>query len=89
MFFKCISCNQRKPISYTEIVPTMSGDVKLRYCSECATIKVEEKANKERQYKIQADIEQKEREKEARYRYLKREVELVELEEKAKQMGIL
>ena len=88
MIFKCISCKQRKPIAHIEVIPSMAGDVKLRFCLECATKRAEEKAEQERQYKIQSVIEQKERDKEARYRYLKREVELAELEEKAKQLGI-
>lgn len=85
---KCIKCNNRKSIVNTVVIPTMSGDVKLNYCHDCNNEKAREEAELEKERQIQRDRERKEYEKQRRYEYLKREVDLKELEEKAKLLGI-
>jgi predicted neutral ceramidase superfamily lipid hydrolase len=66
----------------------MAGDVKIHYCVDCHNKKVREDAEREERSRIAFELEQKEREKQKRYEYLKREVALRELEEKAKKLGI-
>jgi hypothetical protein len=88
MFFtpKC-TCGKR-PVVYTNVLPTMAGDVKLHYCSDCYKKKVHEETEREERNKVAFEQEQQERLKQRRYEYLKREIELRELEEKAKELGI-
>jgi hypothetical protein len=89
MFHKCISCGSRNPIVHIKSIATMAGDVKLRYCSECNNKRISEEAAQQEQYRIAYEMEKKERDKQKRYEYLKREIELRELEEKAKILGII
>jgi hypothetical protein len=85
---KCINCNQRKPIVNVVVIATMAGDIKLNYCHDCNNEKAREEAELEKKREIQRDKERKEYDKQRRYEYLKREIELSELEEKAKLLGI-
>lgn len=86
MFRRSCACGGRTV--YTDEIATMGGTVKLRYCQECLDKKrkrdkllMEERAEARR-------FEQEENAKQRRYEYLKREVELAELERKAKELGI-
>lgn len=88
LFFKSkCTCGER-PVVHTKIIPTMAGDVKVLYCQKCYEDEKEwKRAEEQRRQRLHIE-EQKEREKQKRYEYLKREVELRELEEKAKKLGI-
>jgi hypothetical protein len=88
MFFKTKCSCGKSPVVFTNVLPTMAGDVKLHYCIDCHKKKIQEETEREERNKIAFEIEQKEREKQRRYEYLKREVELRELEEKANVLGI-
>jgi len=83
---KC-ACGKR-PIVHTEIIPTMAGNIKLHICQQCYEYKRRQEQEQERERERQCSIEEKAQERQARYEYLKREVELAELEEKAKKLGI-
>jgi hypothetical protein len=78
----------KKPVVHTNVLPTMAGDVKLHYCSDCYQKKTKEETEREERNKTAFEQETKERVKQRRYEYLKREIELRELEEKAKEFGI-
>jgi hypothetical protein len=86
---KCSDCGKRNPIVHADCVTTMTnGDITFRYCLECnqkrEAIKAETKESDRKRYEP-IRIEQ---EKQKRYEYLKREIELVELEKKAKELYI-
>lgn len=87
-FYKCISCEKREPIVYVNSFMTMGGTVKLRYCFKCNNERLNQEKEKEEHYRKSFELEQIEREKQNRYEWLKREVELKELEEKAIKLGI-
>jgi hypothetical protein len=73
---------------HTEVIPTLAGDVRIHRCKEC--IRKKELAREEEE-KRRAEIRKRElaeEQKQKRYEYLKREVELFELEKKAKELGI-
>jgi hypothetical protein len=65
-----------------------NGDLTFQYCLECnqkrEAIKTEMRESDRKRY----EPIRIEREKQQRYEYLKREIELVELEKKAKELGI-
>ncbi len=91
VFFKpkCSDCGKREPIVHVEHVLTMTnGDLTFRYCTECHQKR--EVINAELKEKDRKRWEPilKEQEKQRRYEYLKREIELIELEKKAKELGI-
>ena len=88
MLFKCIGCKKRESIVSVESVATMAGTVKLRFCAECSTSRAKIRKEQEEQSRKSYEAEQKERAKQRRYEYLKREIELMELEEKVKFLGI-
>jgi hypothetical protein len=88
MFHKCINCRKRDPIVYVNSLPTLGGTVKLRYCSECNEKRLYQEKEREERSAKEWELGQNERQKQRRYEYLKREVELLELEEKAKKLGI-
>lgn len=85
---KCI-CNKKKEIVYTEVITTMQGDIKIHYCAECYSIKLKDDLQRQEMNKVLFNKEQEEREKQYKYEWLKREVEIKELEKKAKELGII
>lgn len=87
MFNPKCTCGKR-PVVYTKTIPSMAGDIKVPYCQKCHENEVEWKKAEEIVREKHRIEEQKEQEKQKRYEYLKREVELRELEEKAKKFGI-
>lgn len=75
-------------VAFTQDVYTMTGNITLEYCEVCWNERKEldkkwETEMKEEQEKINA-----EKAKQERYERLKREVEMYELEQKAKAYGI-
>lgn len=91
MFFKpkCSDCGKREPIVHTDNVATMTnGNLTFQYCAECHQKRETIKAENEEEYRKRFAPIRKEQEKQRRYEYLKREIGLVELEKKAKELGI-
>ena len=86
---KCSECGKREPIVHTDSVSTMTnGDLTFRYCAECHQKRETIKAQNKEDYEKRFEPIRKEQEKQRRYEYLKREIELIELEKKAKELGI-
>lgn len=86
---KCSECNKRKPIVHTDYISTMTnGDLTFRYCSECHQNRETIKTKNKEFYSNRFERLRKEQAKQRRYEYLKREIELIELEKKAKELGI-
>ncbi|MGV4321196.1 hypothetical protein [Bacillus mojavensis] len=86
MFRKCCNCKEKS--SYEENIPTYGGSVKLRYCEKCWNKKQEREKLQREEWDRQAREKQKEIDKQKRYEYLKREIELVDLERRAKELRI-
>lgn len=84
---ECGRCKDER-IVHTEIIYTMQGEIPLYYCQKCLDDKVREmQAKHDREEKLRKEAE----EEKARNDYLvwlKREVEIKELEEKAKRLGV-
>lgn len=86
---KCSDCGKREPIVHTDNVVTMTnGDLTFHYCAECHKKREIIKVENEEKYRKRFEPMQKEQEKQRRYEYLKREIELIDLEKKAKELGI-
>ena len=86
---KCSECGKREPIAHTDCVSAMAnGDLTFRYCAERHQERESIKAENKEDYRKRFEPLQIELEKQRRYEYLKREIELVELEKKAKELGI-
>ncbi|PAD91670.1 hypothetical protein [Shouchella clausii] len=91
LFFKpkCSDCGKREPIVHTDNITTMTnGDLTFRYCSDCYQKREAIVAENKEKDRKRFEPMRKEQEKQHRYEYLKREIELVELEQKAKELGI-
>lgn len=87
---KCVNCDKRKKVAYVEKI-LLTFDMKIQefYCENCNILRlrlIEEKAEIN---KIILERESAKRKEQARLDYLKREVERVELERKAKDYGII
>lgn len=86
---KCSDCGKRDVIVHSQTVYTMTnGTLNFSYCKKCyeeRNRKEDEFNEKNRQY---WEPIYKEKERQRRYEYLKREIELRELEKKAKELGI-
>ncbi|UUV46496.1 hypothetical protein [Bacillus phage vB_BanS-Thrax3] len=85
---KQCSCGESNVV-HTETIPTMGGDIHLHYCQKCIDREVERvmEESKERE-RLRKEAEA-EKAKNDYYLWLKREVEIKELEAKAKEFGIL
>jgi hypothetical protein len=91
MFFKpkCSDCGKSEPIVHTNNVVTMTnGHLTFQYCSECHRKREKIKADCREKDRKRYEPIMKEQEKQRRYEYLKREIELIELEKQAKALGI-
>lgn len=91
MFFKpkCSDCGKRNPIVHADCVVTMTnGNLTFQYCLECNQKREAIKADLKESHRKSYEPIRIEQEKQKRYDYLKREIELKELEEKAKLLGI-
>lgn len=91
VFFKpkCSECGKRETITHTDSVSTMTnGNLTFRYCAECHQKRETIKGENKEDYRKRFEPIRKEQEKQRRYDYLKREIELIELEKKAKELGI-
>jgi hypothetical protein len=89
MLFKPKCLCGKKPVVHTDPISTLVGSIKVHYCEECFEKKVDEQVKLAEQKNEWVKREQEESEKQRRYEHLKREVELKELEEKAKKLGII
>lgn len=94
MFFRK-KCSCGEVVVHKQSLPTMHGNVTLGWCDDCWKEKQEDeefrsKINKlKHEERVRRDLEKREEEKrQQRYEYLKREIELLELERKAKELGI-
>ena len=87
MFGKKCSCGNKNIVNKTKIY-TMAGDVELLYCEKCWNEYMLEEEKRRETSRIQKQKEIEERERQEYYLKLKREVEIKELEEKAKKYGI-
>ena len=85
---KQCSCGN-SPVVHSDAIPTMGGEIYINYCKECfdkeAQRIIEEQKERERKRKES----EAEKAKNDYYLWLKREVEIKELEAKAKEFGIL
>ncbi|MFY0519369.1 hypothetical protein ACOMCU_16300 [Lysinibacillus sp. UGB7] len=90
LFKKCNSCKDRKLCTYIE--EEQSNEIKHYYCSDCGEDRKRfHAAHKEFLTKVEQHanaIDNKMSEEKKRFDYLKKEVELFEIEEKAKLYGI-
>lgn len=91
---KCSICGQKKSTVH-EKPRFVSKHKKIKYCKECwdFQLKLEEHRTKiemmKQEERLKREIQkQEEIKRQDRYEYLKREIELIELEEKAKELGI-
>lgn len=81
------SCGKSN-IVYTETIPTMGGDIYLHYCKECFDEKAQEAIRQGEERERLRKENEAEKAKNDYYLWLKREVEIKELELKAKEYGI-
>lgn len=86
MFSRKCSCGNKS--SHEQKLATMGGNITLRWCGDCWDKKQETERLQKEKWSEQFKVEREEKEKQRRYEYLKREIELVELEKKAKELGI-
>lgn len=88
MFFKPKCSCGSKAVVHTNNLPTMHGNVKLHYCNDCHSKRLREEKEQMERNNLENRIAEQEYIKQQRYEYLKREIELKELERKAKELGI-
>lgn len=84
---KCFKCATRENVNHKEEMPTMEGTIRFWYCDDCYNDLLEElKLKAEGSAKGRAK-QIKENERDSYYMWLKREIEIIELEKKAEQLG--
>lgn len=87
MFKRCVCCN-RRDIVETRKYSHLAGETKVHYCSKCYNELLKQELERQQINKANYEREQKEKQRNNYYNKLKREVEISELEEKAKLLGL-
>lgn len=84
---ECAKCKSDK-IVHTEYIYTIQGDIPIHYCQKCLDDKAREIQEKhDREEKLRREAEE-EKARNDYLEWLKREIEIKELEAKAKELGI-
>ncbi|AKQ08465.1 hypothetical protein PQE66_gp150 [Bacillus phage PBC2] len=84
---ECGRCGSSKVV-HTEITFTLGGAIDLHYCQKCVNDKAQELVEQHEENERKRKEAEAEKAKNDYYLWLKREVEIKELEEKAKEYGI-
>jgi len=87
-FSKKCTCGDARVV-WTEVVVTIGGNLDIHYCQKCVDAKMEEERKRSEENERKRKENEIEKEKNDYYLWLKREVEIKELEAKAKELGIL
>ncbi|MFS0905647.1 hypothetical protein AB3N02_21625 [Priestia aryabhattai] len=85
---KCHGCGHRSPIVYNEWNHNYAGSFKVRYCIECLDKKRKRDGEQMERYRQRNEELQKEKDRKEYHAWLKREVEIAQLEKKAEKFGI-
>jgi glucose-6-phosphate isomerase len=85
---KCSCCGHKSVIVYDEWSHYYAGSYKVRYCIECLDKKRKQDGEQMERYRQRSEEIQKEKDRKAYHEWLKREVEIAQLEKKAEKFGI-
>ena len=84
---KCCRCATRDNVKHKEEMGTMAGTIRFWYCNDCYKEKTEEtRSSAERSERLH-ELRLAEDKRDKYHAWLKREVEIIELEKKAEQLG--